>query len=107
MIRRTLEVTLTLILRVLIRLARIQSAEHLVVSLKVARRGCEKKQKARRQPSVAWKIRSSVWELRFGWRRNRLTQGSGPPSGRWAISRKGRSVEAKAAHPAGPFSRIR
>jgi len=79
MIRTTLEGTLMLMLRLLIQLANIKCAERLVVSLKAARRGCEEKQEARGQPPVAWRLRSSVWEVRFCWRRYRLPQGSRPP----------------------------
>ena len=81
MIRTTLKVALTLMLGVLIRLARMQSAEHLIVSVKAARRGCEKKQIAGKRTSMAWKLRSSAWELRFCRRRQRLTQRLGPPIG--------------------------
>jgi len=95
MIRTALEVIRTLMLRVLRRLARMQIGGHLVFSLKAARHGYEKRQRGRKQAPVAWKLSSSIWELRFCWRWHRSDQRSGPPNGQWATSRKARSASAK------------
>lgn len=74
MICTMLGITLALVLRVLVRLARMQSAGHLVISVKAARHGYKKKRKARGRSSTEWKLSSSVWELRFRWCRHRLGQ---------------------------------
>jgi hypothetical protein len=74
MIRTVLEITLTLVRRMLRGIARVQRVGDLVVSLAVVRQGYEKKRRAQKQGPEAWKQSSSIWELRFYWRRHHLDQ---------------------------------
>jgi hypothetical protein len=103
MIRKILRLALGLVQHALARLVGEQSAGHLVISLKTTRHEYDKRQGAREQPPVTWELRSSVWELRFCWRRRRLAQNSRLPKKRQAISRKGRSAAVRlvgqVAHP--------